>query len=183
VVGAGLSGLAAARRFAASGVDTLVLEAQDRVGGRTLTHHRVHRSRRAVVSPSQLLNGERTTSDSAKGGRTDVLRRGARTVTDMALRLPADAPWTGDEAAAWDALTFRGWLADDVDGDAGPALANALVGVFGGWGWTPDGRRRVGGGSTSEGAPSPGWWVPPSWRGASAGMPRQAGRGEAVVAP
>ena len=38
IVGAGLAGLAAARRLAASGVDCLVVEARDRVGGRTLNH-------------------------------------------------------------------------------------------------------------------------------------------------
>lgn len=35
VVGAGLAGLSAARRLVASGVDTVVVEARDRVGGRT----------------------------------------------------------------------------------------------------------------------------------------------------
>jgi monoamine oxidase len=38
VVGAGLAGLTAARRLAAAGTDAVVLEARDRVGGRTLNH-------------------------------------------------------------------------------------------------------------------------------------------------
>ena len=38
IVGAGLAGLAAARKLTADGVDCLVLEARDRVGGRTLNH-------------------------------------------------------------------------------------------------------------------------------------------------
>lgn len=39
VVGAGIAGLTAARRLVAAGVDTLVVEARDRVGGRTLNYN------------------------------------------------------------------------------------------------------------------------------------------------
>jgi monoamine oxidase len=38
VVGAGLAGLAAARKLTAEGIDCVVVEARDRVGGRTLNH-------------------------------------------------------------------------------------------------------------------------------------------------
>ncbi|MSW50851.1 MAG: FAD-dependent oxidoreductase, partial [Actinobacteria bacterium] len=38
VVGAGISGLTTARRLAAKGRSVVVLEARDRVGGRTLNH-------------------------------------------------------------------------------------------------------------------------------------------------
>ncbi len=38
IVGAGLAGLAAARKLTADGIDCVVLEARDRVGGRTLNH-------------------------------------------------------------------------------------------------------------------------------------------------
>jgi monoamine oxidase len=38
IVGAGLAGLAAARKLTADGIDCVVVEARDRVGGRTLNH-------------------------------------------------------------------------------------------------------------------------------------------------
>lgn len=161
VIGAGLSGLTAARRLSATGLDPLVLEAQDRVGGRTLTHRLGHGAfidhGGQWVSPGQdriaglaaelgvelfpswddglavrIVNGEPTTDDGTHGAGADAVRLGAQRLTDMAHSLPGDAPWAARQSAAWDTQTLRGWLAENVGGDAGPALANALEGVFGG---------------------------------------------------
>jgi monoamine oxidase len=162
VIGAGLSGLVAARRLAAQGLDVVVVEGQDRVGGRTLTHHlgdgvfidhggqwvspgQEHMETLAAelgvdLFPSwddglsvRLVHGERSTHDATlPPSVADAVRRGAVTLTEMAARLPTDAPWAGDDATTWDAWTLRGWLAEHVGGDAGAALVNALEGVFGG---------------------------------------------------
>jgi monoamine oxidase len=56
IVGAGLAGLSLARRLLADGVDVLVLEARDRVGGRTLSeslHGEVFEFGAQWVGPSQ----------------------------------------------------------------------------------------------------------------------------------
>ncbi|HVT36102.1 MAG TPA: FAD-dependent oxidoreductase, partial [Nevskiaceae bacterium] len=49
VVGAGLAGLAAARNLVAAGKDALVVEARDRVGGRTWNHAVASSTRGGIV--------------------------------------------------------------------------------------------------------------------------------------
>jgi monoamine oxidase len=105
VIGAGLSGLYAARLLAAAGVDVVVMEAQSRVGGRTLTGHFsdgtfvddggqwVSPGQHCIVGLAEELGVRLFPSWSE--GATVHWREGARTVTE-ALFLPED----GDAALA-----------------------------------------------------------------------------------
>jgi monoamine oxidase len=105
VIGAGLSGLYAARLLAAAGVDVVVMEAQSRVGGRTLTGHFsdgtfvddggqwVSPGQHCIVGLAEEL-GVRLFPSWSEGAIVHW-RDGARTVTE-ALFLPED----GDAALA-----------------------------------------------------------------------------------
>jgi monoamine oxidase len=85
----------------------------------------------------RMQDGERTTYDGLlppeHADAAAAMRRSGQILTKMGLRVPADAPWAADDAAAWDTETFRGWLAKHLEDAVGAAaLANALEGVFGG---------------------------------------------------
>ena len=144
VVGAGLAGLAAARRLVDAGAEVVVLEARDRVGGRTLTMpsadgtpidhggqwigptqdriaalaERVgvttypsyeqglnteFRDGRAHRFDGQLPNGSDPVSAVAMG-------QAIRELDAMAALVPLEAPWTADQALAWDSQTVETWL-------------------------------------------------------------------------
>jgi monoamine oxidase len=162
VVGAGLAGLVAARRLADAGLGILVLEARDRVGGRTLTlptadgtlvdhggqwigpgQHRV-----AALAASLGL----TTYRSFDQGLNTEFRDGAAyrypgqlavqgspvgpaveeafaELDAMAATVPPEAPWTAEQALAWDSQTVESWLLDRVAPEARPWLRLCVGGT------------------------------------------------------
>ncbi|WP_308210113.1 flavin monoamine oxidase family protein [Actinomadura madurae] len=143
VVGAGLAGLVAARDLRRAGLRPLVIEARDRVGGRTWTRPAPGGAVEAggqFTGPTQdrlaALAGDlgvatfatyhvgRTRIDLA-GGRL-AYKRAKRLLAElerMASELPPDAPWTAAHAVEWDAPTFEDWLRGS--GGAGCARRHA----------------------------------------------------------
>jgi monoamine oxidase len=144
VVGAGLAGLAAARRLVDAGAEVMVLEARDRVGGRTLTLPAADgtpidhggqwigptQNRIAALADSvgvttypsyeRGLNTEfRDGRAHRYGGRLPdggdpvtavAIGQSIRELDAMASQVPLEAPWTADQALAWDSQTVETWL-------------------------------------------------------------------------
>ncbi|WP_308042383.1 FAD-dependent oxidoreductase [Micromonospora sp. PLK6-60] len=134
VVGAGFSGLAAALALDRAGVRVRVLEARDRVGGRTLTRWLTDGTQLDLgaqwIGPTQdrmyalaAAHGVGT-FPSAAYGTPLVLRDGGRrhgpppgtdallaALDALAGRLDPAAPWRAADAPEWDRATLTGWLA------------------------------------------------------------------------
>lgn len=138
VVGAGLAGLTAARELRRHKVRVCVIEARDRVGGRTLDRaiggghvvegggQWVGPTQTAVLGLAKELGVETfkthtkgKTVVAAGGGRFAVaageggsrdLRRVTGMLGAMANEVPLAAPWSARRAKEWDATTVADWL-------------------------------------------------------------------------
>lgn len=155
VVGAGLAGLAAARRVAAAGCRVAVLEARDRVGGRTLSRPLAGEADVVLELGGQWIGptqdrmralvaelGIATFPTHAEGESRYAIGDGdgpdldeAHVVLDeldrMAATVPPDAPWAAELAPEWDAQTLHTWLHARVTDPAVHAFLRLLaVAIF-----------------------------------------------------
>jgi monoamine oxidase len=142
IVGAGLSGLTAARELEKNGRNVCVLEARDRVGGRTFDHpigdghvvegggQWVGLGQNRVLALANELGVQ--TFPSHSNGKTVVLVSGLRLtrpadleesgdvrrvkalLENLAKSVPTDAPWNAPRAAELDDETVAGWLAKNT---------------------------------------------------------------------
>jgi len=134
VIGAGLAGLSTAHALVAQGIDVVVLEARDRIGGRVFSHTLPNgvmvdmgaqfvgpRQRRINALAKQagatllpIHSKGRTVRESASSlsliDRFHIARVGWR-LNKEASATPAVTPWTRKEADKLDALSTTQWLA------------------------------------------------------------------------
>jgi monoamine oxidase len=144
VIGAGLAGLTAATDLAAAGVETTVLEARDRVGGRTHgievapgawadagaaylgdRHTELHKLLAGLglsATPTAMWGGSRFalgSGEKTRAGRFPPLNAVALgelfdLLYDLTARVRPDAPWRTPDAAALDTVTAAEWAAGNL---------------------------------------------------------------------
>jgi monoamine oxidase len=139
IIGGGLAGLTAARDLRRAGCESfVVLEARDRVGGRTLNHD-LGKGYFTEAGGQWIGPGQTAVADLAREldvgtfptywqGKTTILAGNARATAEsdggfgtdpklqheleeMAKSVPSGAPWKSPRAAEFDAMSLGDWLA------------------------------------------------------------------------
>jgi monoamine oxidase len=139
IIGAGLAGLTAARALRRQKITLCVLEARDRVGGRTLDHAvgggNVAEGGGQWAGPTQtavldlakelgvetfkthskgktviMVGGTRLTAAADERDESADLRHAKEKLDAMAKEVPLADPWTAKNAKEWDAITVADWL-------------------------------------------------------------------------
>lgn len=141
VIGAGFSGLTAARKLKRAGKSLLLLEARDRVGGKVLNHSIGHgqitEAGATYIGPTQnrmarlalkygvatyptyhqgkdisVIGGQRVV-----GGFSEALKAEyyalVRCLNAMSTEVPVDNPRAADHARKWDSKTLYSWLEEN----------------------------------------------------------------------
>lgn len=144
VVGAGLAGLTAACDLAAAGIDTTVLEARNRVGGRTRgievapgstvdagagylgeRHTELHAMLARLglkTTPTTMVGASRFalgSRDDTRSGRFPPLNAVALgemfdLLDQLTTAVRVDVPWLTPDAADWDSLTAAEWAEQNL---------------------------------------------------------------------
>lgn len=154
IVGAGLAGLAAARRVAESGRTYVVLEARDRVGGRVLSEPIVkgqlvdlgaqwigpdqHEIRQLAHEFRIPISAASPGLGSADGRGSAVEQSGVwRELADaidvleaMASSVPRHAPWTAPGAAELDGISLGAWMRVHLRSPRAQSIFNTVIEGF-----------------------------------------------------
>lgn len=151
IIGAGVSGLVAARTLASLGINNVkVLEGRGRVGGRTIDRVMngggISEDGGQWIGPTQnailmLMNdlgitkfpsyrkGKMVDDTSGSFGLPELLDyiRGKRKLDALAKTVPLSSPWKAPNAAAHDAMTFQEWMDANIFTAGGKAALGAPV--------------------------------------------------------
>ena len=159
IIGAGLAGLTAAGELRKVGRSVCVVEARERVGGRTLDY--AIGGGHVVEGGGQWIGTTQTEILSLAGqlgvesfpsytqGKTVLYFNGTRLSVDnlednlaaraakgrldqMAITVPLSEPWTAAQAVEWDSLSVADWLASNVsDMEARQSIELEIQGLLG----------------------------------------------------
>ena len=157
IIGAGLSGLTAARSLERVGYSVRVFEARDDVGGRTkdwdlgdgavaeggaqwvgadqtailqLAEELGIETYPADVPGNVVLHFEGQTFESTLGEPSDEVQALRASLDALAATIPVDAPWDAPDAELLDALTAEDWL---LDQNPSPDAAFEMASSIGVW--------------------------------------------------